>query len=101
MKILFNGKIPPFINNGLKLKKISKIFILIVQMIQYYNYIMKKVVNIFKYHIKVYLYHLGNDICNFNVPIFICDLEIKIKIHNRKKCKLSIMIACKSKNIKY
>jgi hypothetical protein len=47
------------------------------------------------------LYHLGNDICNFNVPIFICNQEIRIriKVHNKKRCKLSVTIACKPKNI--
>jgi hypothetical protein len=52
------------------------------------------------------LYHLGNDICNFNVPEFICEqvLRIRTKIHTRKNingyCKLSVIIACKPKNIK-
>jgi hypothetical protein len=51
------------------------------------------------------LYHLGNDICDFNVPIFICDqrLRIRTKIHERKNkkgyCKLSVIIACQPKNI--
>jgi len=51
------------------------------------------------------LYHLGNDICDFKVPIFICDqrLRIRTKIHERKNkkgfCKLSVTIACQPKNI--
>jgi hypothetical protein len=52
------------------------------------------------------LYHLGNDICNFNVPEFIHDqqLRIRTKIHTKKNnkgfCKLSVTIACQPKNIK-
>lgn len=51
------------------------------------------------------LYHLGDDICNFKVPEFICDQELRIrtKIHKRKDkkgfCHLSVMAACKPKNI--
>ncbi len=51
------------------------------------------------------LYHLGNDICNFGVPEFICEQEIRIRIKvNTKKdykgfCKLSVMAACKPINI--
>jgi hypothetical protein len=52
------------------------------------------------------LYHLGNDVCHFNVPEFICEqqLRIRTKIHTRKNkdgyCKLSVIIACQPKNIK-
>ncbi len=52
------------------------------------------------------LYHLGNDICDFKVPAFICDqrLRVRTKIHERKNkkgfCKLSVTIACQPKNIK-
>lgn len=51
------------------------------------------------------LYHLGNDICNFNVPAFVCEqrLRVRTKIHERKNkkgfCKLSVTIACQPKNI--
>lgn len=51
------------------------------------------------------LYHLGNDICNFGVPEFNCkqEMRIRIKIHKKKDkngfCKLSVMAACKPKNI--
>jgi hypothetical protein len=46
------------------------------------------------------LYHLGNDICNFNVPIFKVNqkLRIRTKIHTKKDnngfCKLSVTISC-------
>jgi hypothetical protein len=52
------------------------------------------------------LYHLGNDICNFNVPLFNIEqqLRIRTKIHSKKNkkgfCSLSITIACYPKNIK-
>lgn len=51
------------------------------------------------------LYHLGNDICNFKVPEFICEqqLRVRTKIHEKKNkkgfCKLSVTIACQPKNI--
>ena len=51
------------------------------------------------------LYHLGNDICDFKVPVFICEQQIRVrtKIHERKNkrgfCKLSVTIACQPKNI--
>ncbi len=52
------------------------------------------------------LYHLGNDVCGFNVPLFICEqqLRVRTKIHARKNskgfCKLSVTISCQPKNIK-
>jgi hypothetical protein len=52
------------------------------------------------------LYHLGEDICHFDVPEFICDqqLRIRIKTHQKKdrkgKCQLSVIISCLPKNIK-
>jgi hypothetical protein len=51
------------------------------------------------------LYHLGNDVCDFKVPIFTCEqqLRVRTKIHERKNkkgfCKLSVTIACQPKNI--
>ena len=52
------------------------------------------------------LYYLDNDICNFNVPIFVVDqqLRVRTKIHCRKNkqgyCNLSVIVACQPKNIK-
>ena len=52
------------------------------------------------------LYHLGDDMCDFKVPEFICDqqLRVRTKIHTRKNtkgfCKLSVTVACQPKNIK-
>jgi len=52
------------------------------------------------------LYHLGEDLCNFNVPMFCLEerLRVRIKVHARKKkngfCSLSVTVACQPKNIK-
>jgi hypothetical protein len=52
------------------------------------------------------LYHTGIDICNFNVPKFEIEQQIRVrtKIHSRKNkkgfCDLSVTIACQPKNIK-
>ena len=52
------------------------------------------------------LYHLGKDICNFSVPLFNIEQQIRIrtKIHTRKNkkgyCCLSVTIACQPKDIK-
>lgn len=51
------------------------------------------------------LYHLGNDVCNFKVPLFICEqrMRVRTKIHERKNkkgfCKISVTISCQPKNI--
>lgn len=52
------------------------------------------------------LYHLGKDICDFGVPLFNIEQQIRIrtKIHTRKNkkgfCCLSVTIACQPKDIK-
>ena len=52
------------------------------------------------------LYHLGKDICDFGVPLFNIEQQIRIrtKIHTRKNkkgiCSLSVTVACQPKNIK-
>lgn len=52
------------------------------------------------------LYHLGDDICDFDVPFFEIEqhLRIRTKIHSKKNkkgyCNLSVTIACQPKNIK-
>lgn len=52
------------------------------------------------------LYHLGDDICNFDIPLFNIEqqLRVRTKIHTRKNkngfCNLSVTIACQPKNIK-
>ncbi len=51
------------------------------------------------------LYHLGNDKCDFNVPEFICEqqLRVRTKVHTTKNskgfCNLSVTISAQPKNI--
>ena len=53
------------------------------------------------------LYHLGEDICKFGVPIFEPEqqLRVRTKIHKRENkegyCKLSVTVACQPKNINF
>lgn len=52
------------------------------------------------------LYHLGKDICNFGVPFFNIEQQIRIrtKIHTKKNkqgyCCLSVTVSCQPKDIK-
>jgi hypothetical protein len=52
------------------------------------------------------LYHLGNDVCNFNVPEFIIEqqLRIRTKIHSSKNkngfCSISVIASCQPIDIK-
>jgi hypothetical protein len=111
---LFNGNIPPFIFNNIthdewiKIKKETTDFNDIY--IDCPNDIIKKLYSEkgCKY-IQISnkgLYHLGTDICDFKVPEFICEqqLRVRTKIHTKKNnkgyCKLSVIIACQPKNIK-
>jgi hypothetical protein len=111
---IFNGKIPPFFKNNITHDSWLKIksntndwndsYIDIPNNIIKQMYSKKgcKYIQISNYG----LYHLGNDICNFNVPEFHCKQEIRVrtKIHTRSNnkgyCNLSVTIACKPKNIK-
>jgi hypothetical protein len=51
------------------------------------------------------LYHLGNDICNFDVPLLDIEqrLRIRTKIHTRKNkkgfCNISVTAVCQPKDI--
>ena len=53
------------------------------------------------------LYHLGEDVCNFGVPMFETEqqLRVRTKIHARENkegyCKLSVTVACQPKNINF
>ena len=112
-KQIFNNKIPPFYNKKitheewLEFKKKSTDF-----NDMYFDCpddtIKKLYSNKGCYYIQISdkgLYHLGEDICNFNVPEFLCEQEIRIrtKIHSKKTskgyCQLSIMMSCKPKYI--
>lgn len=111
---LFNGNIPPFMikdityDEWIQIKKETNDYNDI-----YLNCSSDMIKNLYRekgcYYIQISekgLYHLGNDICNFNVPEFICDQEIRIriKVHTRCNtkgyCKLSVTASCKPKNIK-
>jgi hypothetical protein len=111
---LFNGKIPPFIlknithEEWINIKKYTNDFN------DYYidcpdNTIKNLYAEKGCYYIQISnkgLYHLGNDICNFKVPEFICEqqLRIRMKIHTKKNnkgyCNMSVIIACQPKNLK-
>jgi hypothetical protein len=113
-KKIFNNKIPPFLiknithEEWIKLKKESNDFHDIYFDCE--NDTIKKLYSAKKCkYIQISnkgLYYLGEDICNFNVPEFICDQEcrIRIKVHHKKTTKgfaqLSIMMSCKPKLIK-
>lgn len=111
--LLFNGNIPPFFERNithdewLEIKKNSSNF-----NDQYIDCPNDTIKNLYSKkgcsYIQISskgLYHLGNDICGFNVPEFICEqkLRVRTKIHKRKNskgfCKLSVMISCLPKNI--
>lgn len=111
---LFNGKIPPFMiqnithEEWLKIKKETNDFNDIY--IDCPNDTIKKLYSekgcIYIQISDKGLFHLGSDLCMFNVPEFICEqqLRIRTKIHTRKNskgfCKLSVTISCQPKNIK-
>ena len=109
---IFNGKIPPFFNKKIthdewvKIKKSTSDFNDCY--IDIPSDTIKNLYSIFgcKYIqiSELGLYHLGTDICNFDIPEFICDqqLRIRTKIHNINKngyCSLSVMAACQPKKI--
>lgn len=110
---LFNGKIPPFMLKDITHEEWLKIKSETTDFNDTYidcpnDTIMKLYSEKRCSYIQISekgLYHLGNDICDFNVPIFICDqrLRVRTKIHEKKNkkgfCKLSVTIACQPKNI--
>lgn len=109
---LFNNKIPPFINNHItydewkNIKKTTNDFndmYILCKNDTIKSLYSEKNCKYIQISNKG-LYHLGNDICNFNVPEFICEqiLRIRIKVHNtniKGYCKLSVTISCKPLNI--
>ena len=111
---LFNGNIPPFMINyithaeWIKIKKDTEDYKDV-----YLDCPNNTIKQLYRekgcYYIQISdkgLFHLGEDICGFNVPEFICEQEIRVrtKIHTRKNskgfCSLSVTVACKPKNIK-
>lgn len=113
--ILFDNIIPPFINNNLtydewcNIKKETKLFndiYLDIPSDTIQKLYHSKGCNYIQISNGFGLYHLGNDICNFGVPLFKIEqqLRIRIKVHKTKNkkgfCNLSITAACQPKNIK-
>ena len=112
--LLFNGKIPPFMEKDITHEEWVKIKKETIDFNDTYidcpnDTIMKLYREKGCSYIQISdkgLYHLGNDICDFKVPPFLCEQQFRIrtKIHERKNkkgfCKLSVTIACKPKNIK-
>ena len=53
------------------------------------------------------VYHLGEDVCGFGVPVFepLQQLRIRIKVHTRCSargyCNLSVTASCQPKNIRH
>jgi len=110
---LFNGKIPPFMLKDITHEEWVKIKSETTDFNDVYvdcpsDTIMKLYSEKGCSYIQISdkgLYHLGNDVCDFKVPAFVCDqqLRVRTKIHkrNNKKgfCKLSVTVACQPKNI--
>jgi hypothetical protein len=111
-KILFNGKIPPFMERKVthpewvQLKGATTDF-----NDMYFDCPSNTIKDLYKakgcHYIQISekgLYHLGDDTCGFKVPEFICEQQIRIrtKIHqtaNKKGfCSLSVIMACQPKN---
>lgn len=113
-KILYNGEIPPFMVNPIthqqwketksKTNQWDDVYIDVPSDTIQRLYQLKgcKYIQISEYG----LYHLGEDTCGFDVPIFEIEqhLRIRTKIHTSSDksgfCKMSITAACKPKNMK-
>jgi len=110
---LFNGKIPPFMLKNITHEEWVKIKRETTDFNDVYidcpsDTIMKLYGKKGCSYIQISdkgLYHLGNDICNFKVPAFVCDqqLRVRTKIHKTKNkkgfCDLSVTVACQPKNL--
>lgn len=110
---LFNGKIPPFMLKNITHEEWVKIKRETTDFNDVYidcpsDTIMKLYGKKGCSYIQISdkgLYHLGDDICDFKVPVFVCDqqLRVRTKIHKRKNkngfCDLSVTVACQPKNI--
>ena len=110
---LFNGKIPPFMLKNITHEEWVKIKRETTDFNDVYidcpsDTIMKLYGKKGCSYIQISdkgLYHLGDDICDFKVPAFVCEqqLRVRTKIHKRKNkngfCDLSVTVACQPKNI--
>jgi hypothetical protein len=109
---LFNGKIPPFLEKKLTIYEWNNIKNSCNDFKDIYinipNDTVKKLYSSKGcYYIQIYtkgLYHLGNDICNFNVPELVADQKIRIRIKNHGSkngyCNLSVTAGCYFVDIK-
>jgi len=112
----FNGQIPVFIDNKITHTDWKKIKDECDTWNDYYTSIPNDTIRRL-YHTKrcqyiqisdgFGLYHLGEDICNFGVPIFETEQQFRFrtKIHKRENkegfCDLSVTVACQPKNINF
>jgi hypothetical protein len=106
--VLFNGKIPPFVNSKITHQEWLNVKNNCTDFKDHYLHIPENTIkNMYTnkdcYYIQISgygLYHLGTDICNFNVPEFIIKqrLRIRTKVHGKKNkngfCSLSVTAAC-------
>lgn len=112
---LYNGEIPPFMESSItheewiKIKKETNKWndkYIDIPTDSISNLYQAKGCNYIQISDGYGLYHLGNDICNFDVPLFNTEQQIRIrtKIHTRKNkkgfCSLSVTASCQPKNIK-
>ena len=112
--ILFNGKVPPFLSSSITHETWRKIKASTSDWNDVYIDIPNDTIEkMYRskgcFYIQVSdgfgLYHLGDDVCGFNVPEFIVPQQIRVrtKIHCRRNkkgfCSLSVMAACQPKNI--
>jgi hypothetical protein len=111
---LFNNKIPPFVNNKITYEEWLSIKKLDNSWNDFYisipNDTIKKLYSLKGCHYiqisKYGLYHLGTDICNFNVPEFNIEqrLRFRIKVHKKRNkygfCHLSVIASCQPINFK-
>jgi hypothetical protein len=113
-RLLFNGKVPPFLTGNITHEKWVKIKSETDDFNDVYfdcppNTIARLYGEKGCKYIQIHgkgLYHLGQDVCEFGVPLFSCEQQMRVrtKIHerNNKKgfCSLSVTIACQPKQIK-
>lgn len=111
---LFNGKIPPFMERNITHKEWKDMKQTSTDWNDMYIDVPRDTIQRLYsakgcYYIQVSdygLYHLGEDVCGFNVPEFNPEqqLRIRTKIHTRKNakgfCSLSVTVACQPKNLK-
>jgi hypothetical protein len=106
---LFDGDIPPFVTSKLSYEEWIKIKASTSIFDDCYVDIPSNVIRkLYKFkgckYIQISdkgLYHLSKDVCDFGVPKFVCEqrLRIRIKVHSKKTCSLSVTISAQPKNI--